>query len=96
MLEEIDAVTHHVWHLVAEIDVEIFLELFDLTFRRDLVDHRLEVVVFQRRKIDADQFAVDAQHRRVVGRKVKVGGLLFRHQFEKGVNASHGRRLWRS
>ncbi len=92
LLEKIDTVTHHVRHFVAKVDIEGFFELLDLSFGRDLVNHRLEVVVLQGRKIDAHQVAVDAQHRRIIGREMKVGSLLFRHQFEKGVNASHGRR----
>ncbi len=69
--------------LVAEIDVAGFLEVFDLLLRRDLVNERLEVVVFQRRHIHADQFAVDAEHGGIAGGEVKVRGALLLHEFEK-------------
>src|SRR5262249_11376118 len=75
-----------------KIDIQLFFEFLDFPFRRNLVDHCFQLVVLKWRIIDADQIAIDAQHRRVVGRKMKVGGLLLRHQLEKGVNASHGRR----
>ena len=96
LLEEIDAVAHHVRNFIAKIDIEPFFEFLDLSFRRNFINHRFQLVVLQRWKVDPDQIAVDPQHRRVVGREMKIGSFLFRHQLEKGVNASHGRRCLRS
>ena len=53
-------------NFVTEIDVGCFFEDLDLPFRRDLVDHRLEIVVFERRVIDTHQVAIDAEHGRIV------------------------------
>ena len=76
LLEEIRAIARHPRHFVTEIDIGGFFEDLDLSFRRDLINHRFEFVVLQRWIIDADQLAVDAQHRRIVGGEVKVGSLL--------------------
>jgi hypothetical protein len=37
----------------------------------------------QRRIVDADELAVDAEHWRVVGGEMKVGCLLLAHQLEE-------------
>ncbi len=76
-------------NFVAEIDVAGFFEMFDLVLRRDLVEHRLERVVFQRRKFHALQFAVDAQNGRVAGGQMQVRGFLLEHQIEERVNFCH-------
>ena len=83
MLEEIGAITRHARHFIAKIDVGRFFEEFDFPFRRDFIDHRFEFIIPQRWEIDADQFAIDAEHRRVVGREMKIGSLLLSHQLEK-------------
>ena len=76
-------------NFVAEIHVAGFFEDLDLVLRRDFVEHRLEIVVFQRRMIHAMQFAVDAQHGVVARRKVQVRGLLLEHQIEESINFRH-------
>ena len=38
---------------------------------------------------DPHEVTVDPQHWRIVGRKMQVGRLLFRHQFKESVYASH-------
>ena len=48
LLEKIRAITRHPRHLVTEVDIGRFFEDFDFSLRRDLIDHRLEVVVLQR------------------------------------------------
>ena len=83
-------------NFVTEIDVGGFLEELDFPFRRDLINHRLEVVVPKRRIIDAHEFAIDAEHRRIVGGEVKVRGFLLGHEFEECVDASHGESLLES
>ena len=79
LLEEICAITGHARHFIAKIDVGGFLEDFDFSFGCDLINHRFQVVVSQRRVIHADEVAIDAQQRRVVGGEMKVGGLLLSH-----------------
>ncbi len=63
--------------------------MFDLRFRGDLVDHGFEFLVFECGMIDPYEVAVNPQHWRIIGRKMKVGRLLFRHQFKESVYASH-------
>src|SRR5207248_2800030 len=89
LVEKIDAKTGDVRDLVTEIDIARFFKHLDLIFRSDFVEHRLEIVAFQRGIIDTLQFAIDAQNRRVSGRHVKVGRLLFKHQVEKRINFGH-------
>src|SRR5205814_7186505 len=91
LVEEICPKAGDVWNLVAEIDVTGFFEEFDLIFWSDLVEHGLEGIVLQRRKIDAVQFAPDAQDWRVARRQVQIGGILLEHQIEEGVNLCHTR-----
>jgi hypothetical protein len=63
--------------------------LLDLVFRGDLVHERFQIVILKRRHIHADQFAVDPQHRRISRRKMKIGGILLLHEFEKRVDPGH-------
>ena len=89
LVEKIGAETGDVRDFVAEIDVAGFFETLDLIFRRDFVEHRLELVAFQRRIIHALQFAVDAQHGGVAGRKVQVRSFLLEHQIEECIDLRH-------
>ena len=89
LLEKIRAITSDARHFVTKIDIVCFLENLDLYLWRDLVNHGLEVVILQRRIIHANELAVDAEHRRVVGREMQVGSLLLGHQLEERVNARH-------
>ena len=43
----------------------------------------------ERRRINADHFAVDAEDGRVAGGEVQVGGTLLLHEFEVLINAGH-------
>src|SRR5207253_6952581 len=90
------AVASDTGHFVSEVNVGSFFEDFDFCFGRNLVNHRLELVVLERREIHPHQIAIDAKHWRIVCGKMQVGSLLLGHQFEKGVNASHERRATRS
>ena len=89
LVEEIGAEAGDVRDFVAEIHVAGFLEDLDLVLRRDFVEHRLELVVLERRMIHALQFAVDAQHGVVARRQVQVRGLLLEHQVEESINLRH-------
>src|SRR5438477_144375 len=79
LLKEVRAVASDAWHFVSEVDVGSFLEDFDFSFWRDLVDHCLELVVFERWKIHPHQVAIDTQHWRIVCGKVQIGSLLLGH-----------------
>ena len=89
LVEEIGAEAGDVRDLVAEIDVAGFLEDLDLVLGRDLVEHLLEVVVFERRMVHAMQLAVDAEHGVVARGKVQVRSLLLEHQIEECVDLRH-------
>ena len=65
LLKEIGAITRDAGNFVTEIDVGSFFKGLDLAFRRDLINHGLELVVFERGKINANEFAINSQHRRV-------------------------------
>ena len=83
LLEEIRAITRHAWNFVTEIDIGSFFEDLDLPFRGDLINHRLELVVFERGIIHADELAVDAEHGRITCGEMKVGCLLLSHELEE-------------
>jgi hypothetical protein len=89
LLEKIGAETGDVGNLVAEIHVAGFFENLQFELGRDLVEHRLEGVILQRRKVHPLEFAIDAEHRRVTCREVQVRGSLLEHQIEKCVNLCH-------
>ena len=63
-------------NLEREVDLEEFLVVAALLVRHDVVDQRVDLLVVQRRDVDAAHVAVDADHRRQAGRQVKVGGLV--------------------
>ena len=63
LIEEVGAVSGFSRDFVAEVDVAGFFEYFHFVFRRDLVEHRLQLVVFQRREFDAFHFAANPQNR---------------------------------
>ena len=63
--------------------------MFDLILGRDLVEHLLELIVIERRMVHPMQLAIDAEHRVVIGRKVKVRGLLLEHQIEECIDLRH-------
>ena len=83
LVEKIRAIAGAAGIFVAEIDVAGFLEDFDLLLGGDLVNQRLEIVVFQRGHIHAHEFAIDAKHWRVSGGKVQIGGALLLHELEE-------------
>src|SRR2546423_6415992 len=89
LLEEIGAITGDARHFVAKVNIEILFENFDLGLRRDLINHGFKFLVFEGWIIHPDEVGVDPQHRRIIGGKVEVGRLLFRHQFEISVDLSH-------
>src|SRR5579862_3903482 len=93
LVQEIRAVTGQTGVFITEIDVAGFFELLDLDFRGDFVNESLEVVVFERRRVDSDEFAVDAKHRGVPGREMQVGSVLLAHELQKGVDPGHEDRL---
>jgi hypothetical protein len=89
LVQEIDAVTRHARQFVAEVHVPGFLKDLDLGFRSNLVNESLQVVVFQRRSIHADQVAVDAHDGLIARGKVQVRGLLLVHEFEERIDPGH-------
>jgi len=89
LIEKIGAKAGNAWNLVAEIDIARFFVNLDLIFRRDFVKHRLESVALERRVLDAEQFAVDAENGRVAGGKMEVRGFLLHHEVEESVNLGH-------
>ena len=89
MLEEIGAITGVAGNFVAKIDVGSFLKEFNFSLGRDLVDHRLKLVVLERRIIHAYQVAINPKHRRIIGGEVQVRGFFLGHQFKESVDASH-------
>ena len=91
LLKEVRAVAGDSRHFVSEVDVGSFFEDFDFSLRRNLVNHRLELVALQRREIHPHQIAIDAQHRRIACGKMQIGSLLLGHQFEESINARHER-----
>ena len=88
--EKIGPVTGQVRNFVTEIDVTGFLEFLDLVLRGDLVEHRLEFVVFEHLIFDPLQLSPDAQDRLLSGDQVEVGRALVVHQLEKGIDFGHG------
>ena len=83
LVEKVGAVAGKAGELVAEIDIARFLENLDLVLRGDLVNERLEVVVLHGGHVDADELAMDAQHRRIAGGEMKVRSVLLLHELEK-------------
>jgi hypothetical protein len=55
VVEEIRGVWGDLWNFGVEVHIERFFEGFDLSFRSDLVNHRLELVVLERGVIDPDK-----------------------------------------
>src|SRR5215471_11533732 len=89
LVEEIGAETGNVRDFVAEIDVAGFFELLYFVFWRDFIEHLFEIIVFQRRMVDALELAIDAEHRIIARSQVKVRSLLLEHQVEKCVDFGH-------
>ena len=93
LIEKVGAEPRHVGDFIAEVHVTRFFVLFDFVVWRDLVEHRLEPVVLERRVIDPVQFAVDTEHGRIAGGEVQVRGFLLEHQIEESINFCHKNRL---
>ena len=89
LIQKIRAIPGEAGIFVTEIDVAGFLKDLDFLLGRNLVNQRLQVVVLQRRGINAHQFAVDAQHGLVARGEVKVGGILLLHELEIRIDSGH-------
>ena len=89
LVEEVGAETGHAGNFVAEVDVAGFFEDLDLVLRRDLVEHRLERVVLQRRVTDSLHFAANAHDGLRARSQVQVRGPDLHHEVEKRVNLRH-------
>ena len=89
LVEKIGAEAGHAGDLVAEVHVARLFKHFYLIFRCDLIEHRLQGVILQGRIVNALEFAVDAQDRRVAGGKMQVRGFFLEHEIEERVNFCH-------
>src|SRR4030095_14901155 len=89
-IEEIGAIAREARELVAEIDITRFFEDLDLVFRSDLVHERLESIAFERRHVDADEFTMNSQHRRIARGEVQIRSVLLLHELKKGIDLCHG------
>src|ERR1019366_6189534 len=89
LVVEISPETGNVRDLVAEIDIAGLFERLNLILRRYLVQHLLEIVVFERRMVHAMQFAIGPKHRVVARGKVQVRSLLLKHQIEESIDFRH-------
>jgi ribosomal protein S18 acetylase RimI-like enzyme len=70
--------------LEGEVDFEEFLVIAALLVVHDVVHQRMDLLVVQRRDVDAAHVAVDADHRRQACGQVQVGRLVLdgkRQQF---------------
>ena len=89
LVEEIGAEAGDVRDLVTEVHVAGFFKHLDLILGRDLVEHLLEFIAFERRMVHAMQLTIDPEHRVVARRKVQVRSLLLEHQVEECIYLCH-------
>ena len=90
LVEKIGPITGHPGDFISKVHVSCFLEDLDLVFRRDLVQHRFEFVVFEHLVLDPLQLAVQPHHGLLAGHQMQVRGALFVHQFKERVYFGHG------
>ena len=77
-------------NLITEIDITGFLILLDFLFRRDFIQHGLELIIVERLEFDPFQLTPNPQHRLLPGNKVEVRSPLVVHQFKECIDFSHG------
>src|SRR5690606_16739546 len=79
----VDAKAGQARNLEGEVDLEELFVIAALLVRHDVVDQRMDLLVLERRDIDAAHIAVDADHRRQAGGKVQGGGLVLDRKREQ-------------
>ena len=91
LIEKVGAVPRFAGDFIAEIDIPGFLEDLHFEFRRDFIEHRLQLVIFEGCKLDSLHLAPNSQYRLRTRRKMQIRRALLIHQVEKGINLCHGR-----
>src|SRR6266853_164887 len=62
LIEEIGAIPSYAGNFITESDVAGFFENLDFVFRGDLVEHRLEIIIFQGWELDPLHLTTNAQN----------------------------------
>ena len=96
LLEEIGAEARDAGDLVSEVDVAGLFEDLDLVLRRDLVEHRAQIVIFQRIVLDPFELAVQAHDRLLTGHQMEIRRALVEHELEERVDPGHAQSSTRT